>query len=476
MFKKTSSQFTLSEFVSRKRIAYVLKHCQNQFEFEIEQLLHDDEESYVKERLQLEKNSTTLQNRMRAIVTYEQKPDISCDYRYWPCSNQGVLFLPRVVRNAVLDSTLYVDIDTKSSNPNYLMQICKKYDVPCRLLCDYFESKAHYHGIVRREYGMAISEKACKQLFLSLINGGSFAGWVAKFSKKDKFGAPSGFFQGDDISFFAVDRADQEYKFKKLGKIFDECKEATTTSKKRKRETEITITIHASILAFAEEMVDICNALRNKPKLCAEWDRAFEHVKKSGAPTPMGTFMYLLMIKMEVTCIVGVCLPWLLDNGYGNYMDRGDFIIYELDGFKLIREVLEAKGGLDYVITTLQNLVKERTGFDIVLDAKEMETKIDVPMDEVEAMTDEEVDDILGGTKQKFDQLYSALKRMKVSRDIADYCVLNNLKKRVYGIKDCNDSFYIYADNNYGMMQSGKMRAANYSENGTLIEDDLNDM
>lgn len=55
------------------------------------------------------------------------------DYRYYPLKHQGPVMLPRDVENALVYLD-FVDIYTKSSNPNYIIQICRVNNVECPCL------------------------------------------------------------------------------------------------------------------------------------------------------------------------------------------------------------------------------------------------------------------------------------------------------------------------------------------------------
>jgi len=157
--------FVLSEVVSRARIAYVLKLYRQEFGS-----LCENEALSEREKNTMKAKNTTVENFLRAYANFNIDGDFhnvtyqhnvgTCDYRYYPLPHQGVVILPRNVKNALL--TDMVDIDTKSSNPNYMIQTCDMHNVPCPNLKQYFANKNYYHNLVRTTYGTTIPEKSCK--------------------------------------------------------------------------------------------------------------------------------------------------------------------------------------------------------------------------------------------------------------------------------------------------------------------------
>ncbi len=449
MTETISEPVILTEFVPRSRIAYVLKsYCKEMGG------LFENKSLSKQEMTSLKARQSTVENFLRAYANFNVSGDFhtctyernvgACDYRYYPNRHQGVVSLPKDVKNALL--TDMVDIDTKSSNPNYMIQTCHMQDVPCPTLEDYFANKAKYHLAVKQAYGMSISEKACKQLFLSMINGGTFAGWVVEHSKTTNENPISGFTAGDNLQYYDCDDSEKVYRKLRLG-------EENENETKKRKFSKPKVEMIDIVKAFATEMVDICCALRNKGCNKADWSRAAIAAKGKNKPTAMGTFMYLFMIRAEAKCIMGTIVPYLLKNGYATWGDICNFLIYEWDGIKLKRSIVEAKGGVQHLITVLQNLVEEVNGYRIVLEEKPMETCIDMDQAKIDAMAEEEIEAILGGAKSEFDHLYSRLKRMTVPNTIADFLVETTLKGKVYkhANGDAKSSIYVYCDNNYGI-------------------------
>lgn len=109
-------------------------------------------------------------------VTYEQ-----AQYgkgRVYAKEKLSLQKFPRIVRHTLARDT-YFDIDIKNCNPTLLLQLCKQKGWHCATLKDYVDHRDLRLQHVMEEF--QTTKEIAKDLFLRLMNGGSFANWLLEY-------------------------------------------------------------------------------------------------------------------------------------------------------------------------------------------------------------------------------------------------------------------------------------------------------
>jgi len=81
----------------------------------------------------------------------------------------------RAIRHTLVGDTM-VDIDIENCHPSILVQYCEANGVACEKLREYVSNRQTYLDLVMTEY--AVGRDEAKLLFILLLYGGSFKGWV----------------------------------------------------------------------------------------------------------------------------------------------------------------------------------------------------------------------------------------------------------------------------------------------------------
>ena len=81
----------------------------------------------------------------------------------------------RAIRHSLVGDTM-VDIDIENCHPSILVQYCEANGVACDALREYVSNRQHWLDLVMTEY--AVGRDEAKLLFILLLYGGSFKGWV----------------------------------------------------------------------------------------------------------------------------------------------------------------------------------------------------------------------------------------------------------------------------------------------------------
>ena len=87
----------------------------------------------------------------------------------------GMQSVPGIVRR-YLTFDKYIDIDIVNCMPTILEQLCKKHRVSCKYLTKFVNNRDKYFDKFKT------TRKTTKELFNSIINGGSIANWIEKYN------------------------------------------------------------------------------------------------------------------------------------------------------------------------------------------------------------------------------------------------------------------------------------------------------
>lgn len=93
-----------------------------------------------------------------------------------PVKTLGLHSINRKIRHTITKDIL-IDIDIVNAHPTILLQICKKYNYPCKYLNDYVFNRDVIINKYINKYN--ITKHDVKQLFIMLINGASFNKWLS---------------------------------------------------------------------------------------------------------------------------------------------------------------------------------------------------------------------------------------------------------------------------------------------------------
>ncbi len=106
--------------------------------------------------------------------------------RVYPKACESLGQMRRTIRH-FLCKDLYYDVDIVNAHPTILLNLCEAWDIPCENLRKYVEDRDSMIKIMKKKCGL--DRDQAKQIFISLINGGSMRASLKKFngkkSKKD---------------------------------------------------------------------------------------------------------------------------------------------------------------------------------------------------------------------------------------------------------------------------------------------------
>ena len=102
-----------------------------------------------------------LDKRGQKKVTYKQSKDYKNRYFGGICRTT----IKRKVRNSIMPKNI-LDIDMENSHPRILLYLCKKYNIDCRNLTEYINSREYFLNKI------SDNRKEAKILILQILNGG----------------------------------------------------------------------------------------------------------------------------------------------------------------------------------------------------------------------------------------------------------------------------------------------------------------
>lgn len=161
--RKTTNVFTtsLTERVDMAALNYIIHHP------DLLPLLS------LKKRARLRQYRSVLDKNGSCTVKYRQ-----ADYgkgRVYALEKLSLQKFPRQIRHT-LAKDIYYDIDIKNCNPTLLLQICQKKGWTCNKLKDYVENREDKLNDLMHQFHT--TKDIAKDLFLRLMNGGSWRKWI----------------------------------------------------------------------------------------------------------------------------------------------------------------------------------------------------------------------------------------------------------------------------------------------------------
>ena len=243
--------------------------------------------------------------------------------RSFPVKSLGLSTIRRDVRNA-LSKGLYYDCDLKNAQPEIIRNLCESNQIPCPIIKHYCSDRPALLQQVQTHYG--VSRDTAKELFIRLCFFGSFVGWCLENKITDK--APLEF-----ITLFERELKDIADKAKKANPALWE------TARKKKEDDGVNQEnkVFGSFFALFNQEYEsrIVEAV-----LCYLINHT-DLMKVAGTKIPVGT--------------------------------------YEYDGIKLYKENVDSyEGGLDAVLTLLNEKTFELTGFRLEWSAKSLDDGYDL--------------------------------------------------------------------------------------------------
>lgn len=243
--------------------------------------------------------------------------------RSFPIKSLGLSAIRREVRNALIKG-LYYDCDLKNAQPEIIRNLCESNNIPCPIIKRYCAERPTLLKQVQEYYN--VNRDTAKDLFIRLCFFGTFVGWCLENKIADK--APLEF-----------------------------------------------------ITLFERELKDIAEkAKKANPSL---WETARKKKEDSGVSQEnkvLGSFFALFNQEYE-SRIVEAVLCYLINQTdlmkiAGTKIPVGT---YEYDGIKLLKENVDNyEGGLDAVLTLLNEKTFELTGFRLEWSAKGLDDGYDL--------------------------------------------------------------------------------------------------
>jgi len=257
--------------------------------------------------------------------------------RSFPVKSLGLSTIRREVRNALIKG-LYYDCDLKNAQPEIIRNLCESNQIPCPVIKRYCSDRPALLQQVQTHYG--VSRDTAKELFIRLCFFGSFVGWCLENKITEK--PPLEF-----ITLFERELKDIADKAKKANPALWE------TARKKKEDAGV----------------------NQENKVCGSFFALFNQEYESRI---VEAVLCYLINHTDLMKVAGTKLP------VGTY---------EYDGIKLYKENVDNyEGGLDAVLTLLNEKTFELTGFRLEWSAKSLDDGYD--LDEwIEAVADSEKPD-----------------------------------------------------------------------------------
>ena len=234
--------------------------------------------------------------------------------RVFPVKSLGLTTLSKKTRNTLIKDTM-IDIDMSNAQPAIILNLCKANNIPCEYNERYNLHREEILAEVVETYG--VTRDDAKGLFIRLAFSGQFKGWSKDCGLNvDEF-EPTEFIKGftEEIRAFAEIVKDHNPELYKCAK---DCKAKKGDDKN----------ILGSMLAtFLQEY-----EFRIADTACEFLD----------TQTKITTVSYS---KLKV-------------------------LTYEFDGLKLPKDKVREYGGVELLISTLEKLVLDKTGFQIKFEEK----------------------------------------------------------------------------------------------------------
>ena len=284
-------------------------------------LLTWDWDNYPNEEAQISAYLAKYNIKIGGIMVKYGKPKHKWG-RSFPYKSLGLSSIRREVRNALIKG-LYYDCDLKNAQPEIIRNLCEANNISCVQMKKYCSNRDGILEQVQQKYG--VDRQLAKDLFIRICFGGTFEGW-SKENCIQKY--PTEF-----IVLFERELEDIVKRIKKENPSLYETARKMKTDNGEGREKKI---LGSFFALFNQEYENrIVEAV-----LCYLINQT-DLMKYPGTDTPVGT--------------------------------------YEYDGLKLWKENVDRyEGGIDAVLSMLNEKTFELTGFHLEWSAKSLDDGFDI--------------------------------------------------------------------------------------------------
>ena len=241
----------------------------------------------------------------------------TCDYgRIYPNACESLGQMRRPIRHFLCKDTYY-DIDIINAHPSILLNLCEAWEIPCDNLRKYVEDRDTIVNIIKKKCG--IEKDDAKQLFISIMNGGSIRASLKKFNGT---------------------------KSKKTGKYV----------------------VPKELKSFEMEMKTTQKLV--KLMVSKEAKGLFDELTEGATFNKIGVFMSKYL-QMWEELFLEQLFNYAEEEGI--ITANGSHIILCHDGAMLRKDCFEDEKGVELFIEELNCLIEERTGFNIKFKSKEFD-------------------------------------------------------------------------------------------------------
>jgi phage/plasmid-associated DNA primase len=281
---------------------------------------------YTNEREQLQQYLKNYDDKLGGVICHYKKPAHEWG-RSFPTKSMGVTGMGKRTRNTLIKD-LYYDIDLCSAQIKIIQNLCKSQTppIPCPMIDLYVADPKKQREDLSKFYG-DISPKKIKSLMLRLCFFGTFQGW---------------------------------------------CYEEKLTS----------LQPNIFITAFTNELINIATNTKKFNHTLYECARHLKDGKAKNNKNYIGSFYALYLQEYETRIIGSVISHFMNETTLMNHPTLSSPLkvgIYEYDGLKLLKENVDKfEGGLEAVIALATQVITEDTGFNMELEAKEIEDFHDI--------------------------------------------------------------------------------------------------
>lgn len=282
---------------------------------------------YGNEKLHLTKYADNYKKRSELVaVTYTRgKRKLG---RVNPFKSLGMTCIRRVTRNTLMRKKYY-DIDIDNAHPRILRDIIrntlpadKSFELEYPHLDDYCDDRERIISEIMSSY--RCDRSRAKNAFIALMYGGTVSSW-----KHGKDG---------ETTITGTDPEVESF----LDKFYSEIQTITTLFIDNNKEL------------YEKE----CDTYRKKPE-------------NKGKKNERGSFFSAVMQDYEIK-IIEHLMTHIIDMGVFTKVEAGHIITYSYDGFMLLKDRVDANGGIRVLLEDLSQLVYDTFGLELDFSMKDM--------------------------------------------------------------------------------------------------------
>lgn len=313
-----------------------------------------------------------------------------------PVKSLGMTAIRRITRNTLMRNK-YCDIDIDNAHPRILRDILKntlpsgkfiELEYPC--LDDYCNNRDTVIAGIMRAYNC--DRRRAKNAFISLMYGGTVASW--KHGKDD-----------DVLPIVGTDPVVENFLDK----------------------------FNAEIQSIITLFID-----NNKDLYAKESDVYRKDPKNKGKKNERGSFFSAVMQDYEIKVIESL-MTYIMDKKVFTQVDAGHIATYSYDGFMLLKDRIDANGGVDTLIEDLEQKTFDDFGLELNFSVKDMhdeyhtdfvyQPSVVVPEDSAELVIRDKKDKKDGKREKEQSALMNftdAFEKMKVDFEKENFKVVHN--------------------------------------------------